>query len=181
MTSEPARSCDVWFIQLYCILVRAPMPRISNAVAVSLCRLNCIPQEDPPPCNSGSIEIYSDLNIILIIPHSHCYRVGDPPNACSHEIGQLRITSALEMAYVFLTFQQTHWTSCMFESRQHEIITPTPQKAKIRPKGLESINPILSLTGGFGNANAFPYMPLAAEPVIKRHGLRTCWNSNWRS
>ena len=34
----------------------------------------------PPPCNSGIIMIQEDPNIIPIIPYSHYYWVGGPPN-----------------------------------------------------------------------------------------------------
>ena len=36
----------------------------------------------PPPCNSDIIRIYEDPNIIPIIPYSHYYWVGGPPNIC---------------------------------------------------------------------------------------------------
>ena len=35
---------------------------------------------DPSPCNSGIMRIYEDPNIIPIIPFSHYYWVGGPPN-----------------------------------------------------------------------------------------------------
>ena len=40
-----------------------------------------IPQEDPPPCNSGIIGILEDSNVVLSIPYSHYYRVGGPPSS----------------------------------------------------------------------------------------------------
>ena len=35
----------------------------------------------PPHCNSGIIGLTEHLNVILLIPHSHYYRVGGPPKA----------------------------------------------------------------------------------------------------
>ena len=39
-----------------------------------------MPQEDPPPWNSGITGISEDPNIILVVPYSHYYRVGGPLN-----------------------------------------------------------------------------------------------------
>ena len=35
--------------------------------------LNDVPQEDPPPCNSGIVGIEEDPNIIPIIHYGHYY------------------------------------------------------------------------------------------------------------
>ena len=54
--------------------------KVERRVAVQsktsvLCKLG-----GPPPCTSGIIGIQWDPNIILIVPYSHYYRVGGPPN-----------------------------------------------------------------------------------------------------
>ena len=50
---------------------------------------------DPPPCNSDVRGIEEDPNIILIIPYSHYYRVGGPPNMLGYIGMEGEIESAI--------------------------------------------------------------------------------------